>query len=268
MGLLKKVMKGIIYPKKGLARICEKYLENFNGFSYEFSKNGEADVLRKLSAFEMKTIFDVGSNVGDWALIANEYLRPLKIHCFELSEKTFETLSKNIIGNQYVLNNVALSNVSGNITYKDYGINSGVNTILLDANFHNTPFELMKGISLTGNEYCITNNIKQIDFLKIDVEGAEHYVLEGFSECLREKRIRVIQFEYGYTNGDAKYLMKDFYELFDGYGYIVGRIRPGVVEFDKWTYKLNDFNSGPNYIAVLKTEEALIEILSKKKIGI
>lgn len=266
MGLLGKIGKAVKSPKRAIAIICEKYLLNYNGVSYDFFKNGEANVLKQLSPFEIKVIFDVGSNVGDWASIANKYFKQAEIHCFELSKKTFKTLSKNANGKQYVLNNIGLSNISGKITYKDYGFNSGLNTILLEANFHDRDIkpDLTEGIVLTGDHYCIEKNIDRIDFLKIDVEGAEHLVLEGFSKYLKNNMIRIIQFEYGYTNGDAKFLMKDFYKLFEGYGYKVGKIRPKGVEFEEWTYRHNDFDSGPNYIAVVNTNKEIIEALSSK----
>jgi FkbM family methyltransferase len=48
-----------------------------------------------------------------------------------------------------------------------------------------------------GKDYVNENNIKNIDFLKIDTEGYELNVLEGFEDCLLD--INIIQFEYGGT---------------------------------------------------------------------
>jgi len=48
-----------------------------------------------------------------------------------------------------------------------------------------------------ANEYIIENNIKTIDFLKIDTEGYELNVLKGFDSFL--ENIKIIQFEYGGT---------------------------------------------------------------------
>ena len=47
----------------------------------------------------------------------------------------------------------------------------------------------------TGKEYIIRNNIEKVDFLKIDTEGYELNVLQGFEDCL--KIVKIIQFEYG-----------------------------------------------------------------------
>jgi FkbM family methyltransferase len=49
----------------------------------------------------------------------------------------------------------------------------------------------------TGKDYIINNNIKNIDFLKIDTEGYELNVLQGFEDFL--ENVNIIQFEYGGT---------------------------------------------------------------------
>ena len=46
-------------------------------------------------------------------------------------------------------------------------------------------------------DYVIDNNIKNIDFLKIDTEGFELNVLKGFGDFL--ENVKIIQFEYGGT---------------------------------------------------------------------
>lgn len=118
----------------------------------------------------------------------------------------------------------------------------------------------------TGDQYCSENNIDRIDLLKIDVEGAEHLVLEGFKTMLAKGAIKVIQFEYGYASGDVKFLIKDYYALFEHYGYKLGPLKPTGVLFMDFQYPLNDFNSGPNYVAVHGKEIALLDGLRGKDI--
>ena len=48
-----------------------------------------------------------------------------------------------------------------------------------------------------GKDYIVDNEIKNIDFLKIDTEGYELNVLQGFEDCL--ENVKIIQFEYGGT---------------------------------------------------------------------
>ena len=229
-----------------------------------FYENGEYELVAKIASKNPSTIFDVGANVGDWALIAHQMSPKAHIHCFELSESTFQTLSSKISTGQFFLNNVGLSDKEGIFEYKDYGKNSGVNTILLEADFHDKWVQpkLLTAPLSTGNTYCKLHNIHSIDFLKIDVEGAEHLVLQGFSELLEKKSIKAIQFEYGYTNGDTKFLMRDYHKFFNHYEYSVARVEKGPIIFRPWEYRDNDFLSGPNYVAVRKADTELIQLLS------
>jgi FkbM family methyltransferase len=246
-----------------LAKFCRYYLDYYNDYSYDFYKNGEEDLLKRLSTLNFKLVFDVGCNLGEWARIAKSYFLNANIYCFEISKITFKNLSNNLTDTSFILNNVGLSDKEGVLSYKDYGENSGVNTIIADADYHDkhiTPTLTNAELS-TGNVYCLKNNISFIDFLKIDVEGAEHLVLFGFSELLQKKAVRVIQFEYGYTNGDSKFLMKDFYKFFNQYGYIIGRVQKNNIEFHSWSYELNDFKSGPNFVAVRAEDFEVINLL-------
>jgi hypothetical protein len=72
---------------------------------------------------------------------------------------------------------------------------------------------------------------------------------------LLEKRIRALQFEYGYTNGDNNFLMRDFYDLLNEHGFILGPLKPNGVWFMDFDYGMNNFNSGPNFVAVLKDQK-------------
>ena len=49
----------------------------------------------------------------------------------------------------------------------------------------------------TGKEYTEEHNIEMIDFLKIDTEGFELQVIQGFGDLI--EKIKIIQFEYGGT---------------------------------------------------------------------
>jgi hypothetical protein len=44
--------------------------------------------------------------------------------------------------------------------------------------------------------------------------------------------------------------MKDFFKFFESLGYEVGVLKPAGVIFQSFHYRLNDFDSGPNYVAI------------------
>ncbi len=239
------------------------YLRYYDDISYEFDLNGERHVLQSLAPFNIKTVFDVGANVGDWSKAAASLLPAAKIYAFELSESTRKILNANLSASQFVIPEFALGAEEGQIEYKDYGEGSTINT-LVPTTFHDRggrTFVKRSARLVTGDSYLDGLATRSIDLLKIDVEGAELHVLKGFEQALKTHRIRVIQFEYGYANGDAGHLMKMFYELLGGAGYEIGRIWTAGVKFAPFSYSMNDFSSGPNYLAVLRTENAILNAL-------
>jgi FkbM family methyltransferase len=71
--------------------------------------------------------------------------------------------------------------------------------------------------------YCEEKSIESIDFLKIDVEGAEKMVFEGARELLSSKRIKVGMFEIGDTLNDAGTSTEEVCRLVESYGYSLDR---------------------------------------------
>lgn len=247
-----------------LYHFCKFYVRKKEGFSYDFGKNGEQWLLKKLEPLDFKTVFDVGANVGGWSRQAAGHFRDARIHAFEISASTLAKLRKNAPP-VVTVNGFGLSDADQEIEYKDYGRNQPVNTILTNSQFHDDAGLKAKTLTTSvrrGDGYCDENGVDAIDFLKIDVEGAEIMVMRGFLDRLSRKAVRLVQFEYGYTSADASFLMRDYYAFFEELGYQVGVLRDGGVRFGPWNYYLNDFCSGPNYIAVRKDDRDLIKLIS------
>lgn len=251
-------------PRALGVKLLQGAIDHLRGYSYDFDRNGERRLLERMAALRARTVFDVGANVGDWTLAAAQLLPDAHIHSFELSPRTWRTLSQRVSGPRFTVNNCGMGDRDGTMEFKDYGENSTVNTLLTEATYHDArqTAVVSKAEIVTGDSYCARHGIGQIDLLKIDVEGADHLVLAGFEGMLRAKAVRVVQFEYGYTHGDAKFLMRDFHALFARHGYAVGRLERRGVAFAPWNYKMNDFRSGPNYVAVRENDEAARRALS------
>ena len=248
-----------------LARACRRYLHRFNGYSYDFSEGGEQNVMQRLSPLRFQTVFDVGANVGKWSTLAKIYFPNATFHTFEISRTTYKTLTGNLAGPEFKNNNFGLSSQKTDISYKDYGSGSGLNSIIQEASVHDKKalHEVLSAQVETGDGYCLDHSVGFVDFLKVDVEGAEHMVLQGFHEMLKKNAVRVIQFEYGYNNGDARFLMRDFFRFFDSCGYTLARIRKRKIQFTDFTYSMNDFESGPNYLAVRKDDQEVLGALTR-----
>ena len=115
----------------------------------------------------------------------------------------------------------------------------------------------------TGDDYLAERNIETVDMLKIDVEGAEPLVLDGFRNALSRRKIDVIQFEYGKHSLITRHFLKDFYETLGHYGFVLGKLFPDGVAFK--TYDISDENFiGPNYVACRAERRDIIAALHER----
>lgn len=244
----------------GFGRVLNRLYENRN---HDIYSNGELTILKKISKFNPSVIIDGGANIGDYSLLVNELNPNTLIYAFEPVKSTFEKLKSNT---SHLTNIFPIEKgLFRNNCFKE------INIYPSDA--HSSVFELQglqyestkkQSIELiNGDDFLKNNKIKEVDFIKIDVEGAEYEAILGFEEHIEKGKIKMIQFEYGYINITTKKLLIDFYNYFESKGYMVGKIFPKYVEFRKYEFKHEDF-LGPNFIAVKKTETELIKLLIEK----
>ncbi len=243
----------------GFGRSFNRFYENRN---HDIYSNGESFVLEQLSKLNPSVIFDVGANVGNWAVLASMHCRQAKMYCFEPVPATYQKMVKTF--SEAGLRNVTPVNAglykeSTNLQINHYA--SDEHSSIYDVQNEGYVFnDVIKIDLLKGDEFIETHKIEFIDFLKLDVEGAEMDALVGLENALSKNVIRLIQFEYGYLNITTKILLGDFYKFLEKHGYILGKLYPKEVEFREYSFKHEDF-IGPNFIAVRKSDTELIALL-------
>ena len=245
----------------GFGRSLNRLYENRN---HDILSNGEMTVLEKIGKLSPSIIIDGGANVGNYSLLINKIIPDCKIYSFEPVDSTFQKLLKNKNG---IVNIVPIKKG----LYKE---NCSQEINIFQSDEHSSLFDI-QGLPnegggdkqiielLRGDDFINDNKLDSVDFLKLDIEGAEYDALLGFSNSIKHGKIKAIQFEYGYINITTKKLLIDFYNFFEENGYLVGKIFPKIVEFRKYNFIYEDF-IGPNFIAVKKSEIDLINLLSKK----
>jgi FkbM family methyltransferase len=242
------------------AMIARQYLDSYENVDYDIDHNGELRVLETFGRIGASCMLDVGANVGDWALAAREVVGTVEVHCFELVPSTAHELRRNTSGDdRIVVNEFGLSDRPRSVEVRHFPEQPSLSTTI---DFPQ-PFEsvIVPGRVDTGDAYLERTGIQRVDLLKIDVEGAEGAVLDGFASALAQRRIRAVQFEYGRANLVSRCLLKDHYDRFEPLGYRVGKIYPTKVAFRPYSYDDEDFR-GPNYLAVADSEAELIAALS------
>lgn len=257
------------HRKNGLIKAIDKlavsYHKKFINYNYDWEKNGESRVLSTLA--ECLTgdivIFDVGANVGGWAATASHFFRACPIYSFEPIPATYKLLTERT---KPIVNikcyNMGLSDKPGILEFAHQDGSNTVSSAMPNAyeSIHGGKPQLIQCTVSNGDLFCSENNIDRISFLKIDTEGYEGHVLDGFSEFIQQGKIKVIQIEYGKANIYSGFLLKDLYEKLEK-NYVIGKIYPTSVEFKNYGTGDEDF-VGPNFLAVLKTESELIAKLS------
>jgi FkbM family methyltransferase len=171
-----------------------------------------------------ETIFDVGCNAGSFIKVLKNFNITDNIHCFEphpyLSEYT------NNIYSFIKMNKICLTDNIGtvDITFPQWsvGLSSIINRPVFDKlKSEGQQFKTINVNSDTIDNYCKSNNIENIDFIKIDVEGAEKMVLDGAINMLKNNKIKMGIFEIGETLTDAGTNENEICNYLMEYNYII-----------------------------------------------
>jgi FkbM family methyltransferase len=145
------------------------------------------DILDRLEGGER--YWDVGANIGTHAVFPGKKLTNGHVTAFEpmpaVSERLKTNLDKNVDKEQWSVEQVGLYSRTGQKTMKvgsdDPG--SGTHSISQEGNI---TIELQR-----ADEYIQTNNLPEV--VKIDVEGTELEVLNGFGDYLSEIQLLYVE---------------------------------------------------------------------------
>lgn len=236
---------------------------------------GEIEVINKFIQ-NGDIVFDVGANIGEWTQEVLKTKSNIKIHLFEPVIHTYKNLIDNLstshnTENLY-FNQIALSNKTEIKSFNYYVKNSGLSTFYRRFNaekeYNFAPPNTVEVFTKTLDKYCQELGIKRINFLKIDVEGAELDVLLGAKILLEKGDIDYIQFEYGRTYLDAKISLEEVFAYLEKYNYFFCAIQPNNISYiPNFTPKLENFKM-QNFLAVNDRLKSLLLNLNPEMLPI
>lgn len=187
------------------------------------------------------TVFDIGANSGFLTVLMAELVGPEGVvHSFEPYQPNFSLLAQNIEMNRLTwveAHAVALSDKQGSAVLSLNPINDGGHSL---GDFTNNPDlegwdrEKLKVTveTTTLDRFVEANTVDRIDFIKIDVEGAEGLVFSGGREVLSGGDAPMIVCEVGdKAQNQFGKTEKDLRELLYSFGYRSYLMRDGLVEF-------------------------------------
>ena len=178
-------------------------------------------------------LFDIGAHHGESIKRFLNNFKVKNIYSFEASKKNFSILQKNLIffkkkfnntniiienyaaGNEEKIIKMKQMNESSSSTINNYNVKSKYfkkKSIFLLSSKKENFFSEIDVRQVLLSKYITTNDIKKVDFIKIDTEGYEYYVLKGLENQFQ--KIRLILFEHHYHSMLLKnYKFRDIHNL-------------------------------------------------------
>ena len=203
-------------------RCFEKHpFEELNSIDYNMLYTTVKLYLTKFPSTGKHIFFDIGCNAGSFVRVLKDIGITQYIHCFEphpvLSQKVIE-LYPHVIMNKFCIGS-SNDNIDIHIPMHSVGLSSIINRPVFSKLGQEIAVVNVK--CQTIDAYCAEHNIDTIDFIKIDVEGAEKHVFMGASVMLAAKKIKSGIFEVGQTLIDAGTSAEELCTLLESYGYTI-----------------------------------------------
>ena len=160
-------LQGIFFKDFKNAYLPEIFKELYRDCVYDPYLQGKNDL----------TILDIGANIGLFSFYAQEFAK--RIYAVEPSKYHFETLTKMLEFNEFK-----------NVTPINLALANENKTLTLNHNANNTMFSLKDAVkdpalpgeevdAVTIEELLKRQQIEHVDFMKLDVEGAEMEIIGG-----------------------------------------------------------------------------------------
>ena len=201
-------------------------------FDYSYQKKW-IKFLKKNKYNSFKLLIDIGAHKGESIKLFSKNFIVKKIISFEASPINFEYLKKKIEENKQGFNNteIVLENTALGAEDKitefyqfNESSSSTIKEIDKKSKYYKRKFRLINFLNYKKTyqkinikvsklkTYIEKNNIKKIDFMKIDTEGYEFEILLGLENKI--KLVDIIMFEHHYDNMIKKgYTFEDINKL-------------------------------------------------------
>lgn len=158
---------------------------------YEIYRDGGYAPKMAYTPGNIKTIVDVGANIGVFSLWASRFFPAKKVYAIEMEDSNYKELLANITVNELhetiIPVQAAIFNKSGSVGIRRMG-GLGFHMINVQEKTHT-----VKALSLA--DFLASTGIETIDLLKIDIEGGEKYLMTPENEEIFRTRVGYVFLE-------------------------------------------------------------------------
>lgn len=182
------------------------------------------------------TFLDIGANVGAYTILASGE-KKCKSIAVEPIPKSFNYLKRNIelneIKDKVTLFNIGLSNKNGALYF----------TNDKDSMNHVVSKEFPNSIKVKVHALDELIN-EPINFIKLDVEGFEKFVLDGAKQVLSSAALNVMQIELNSFGTQFEIDDEDIHQLLNSYGFNPYKYKPFKRELELLkSYRKDQYNT-------------------------
>jgi FkbM family methyltransferase len=247
--MIKFFYKSTKFLKLGNPRLLKVYVKDHNYKYYcrleDFNPGREEDIQKLFRPNEGDIVIDVGAHIGRYTVIASKMVGSQgKVIAIEAHPVNYDLLRQNIELNK--LNNVIALNYAVHsketmVKLYESGQEKGFtiyNTIMTDRTTPNNQ-KYIEIKAKTLDSLLLKNGINQVNWIKIDVEGAELEVLKGATDLLSSGKDTSLLIEIHNLGANHRNLYEPIIELL--------KLNKYKVSFEK-TYE-----SGERHIIVKKS---------------
>ncbi len=205
-------------------------------------------------------VIDVGANIGSESVLAASKGQNVKVFAFEPTDSLVPLLEENRAINGFFdrieIIKKAVSNNNGKTQFV-LETESEINHIATT----NSNGKKTKDVDcLTLDSFTKNTGIKKINFLKIDVEGAELLVLQGAKNLLAEKRIDLILFELNKNLSNFNATPEDIFTVLRSNNYFIFQFnKNGMLELLNKNFSLT---KTINLVAIQKSPAVIKNLIN------
>ena len=195
------------YDEITLTTISPLYrvVEDFEFYTHFFKPNGS------------HRIIDAGANQGFISLyFASQLNSQGEVYAFEPDRKNIATINKNFALNPDKASKIKIVDLL--LWDKDEMVDFyEAGSVGSSAHYRPDNEKIVQKRAITLDQWVIENNISKIDFIKMDIEGAELEAIEGAVETIKRFEPHFAIASYHIINGEPTYLKLE--KIFERIGY-------------------------------------------------
>jgi FkbM family methyltransferase len=197
--VVKFFYKSMNFLKLGNPRLLKVYAKEYDYKYYcrleEFDPYREEDIVKLFRPKEADIVVDIGAHIGKYTIIASKMVGSKgKAIAIEAHPVNYDILEQNIVINKLsnvIALNYAVHSKETMVKLYEPGQEEGFtiyNTIMSERTITPRNQKYIEVKANTLDSLLLQNRINQVNWIKIDVEGAEYEVLKGATNIISNSK--------------------------------------------------------------------------------